>query len=130
MDVAHNNTRGSSQRLREKREKIRQATHRPSSERDIPLRDALHSSQDRVRALEQQLRAAEQRAQDAEQRERVTQRHCQESKEQLKNYVRDELFRIAVRTLRDDSLRVRPDSEKPYKHLKSVLREEKPGADH
>ena len=31
VDVAHNNTRGSSQRLREKREKIRQATHRPSS---------------------------------------------------------------------------------------------------
>ena len=56
VDVAHNNTRGSSQRLREKREKIRQATHRPSSESD------------RVRALEQQLRAAEQRAQDAEQR--------------------------------------------------------------
>ena len=62
VDVAHNNTRGSSQRLREKREKIRQATHRPSSESD------------RVRALEHQLRAAEQRAQDAEQREQVTQR--------------------------------------------------------
>ena len=62
VDVAHNNTRGSSQRLREKREKITQATHRPSSESD------------RVRALEQQLRAAEQRAQDAEQREQVTQR--------------------------------------------------------
>ena len=62
VDVDHNNTRGSSQRLREKREKIRQATHRPSSESD------------RVRALEQQLRAAEQRAQDAEQREQVTQR--------------------------------------------------------
>ena len=30
MNVAHNNTRGSSQRLREKREKIRQATHCPS----------------------------------------------------------------------------------------------------
>ena len=52
VDVAHNNTRGSSQRLREKREKIRQATHRPSSESD------------RVRALEQQLRAAEQRVQE------------------------------------------------------------------
>ena len=62
VDVAHNNTRGSNWRLREKREKIRQATHRPSSESD------------RVRALEQQLRAAEQRAQDAEQREQVTQR--------------------------------------------------------
>ena len=32
VDVTHNNTRGSSQRLREKREKIRQATHRPSSD--------------------------------------------------------------------------------------------------
>ena len=62
VDVAHNNTRGSSQRLREKRVKIRQATHRTSSESD------------RVRALEQPLRAAEQRAQDAEQREQVTQR--------------------------------------------------------
>ena len=62
VDVAHNNTRGSSQRLREKREKIKQATHCPSSESD------------QVRALEQQLRAAEQRAQDAEQREQVTQR--------------------------------------------------------
>ena len=76
VDVAHNNTRGSSQRLREKREKIRQATHRPSSEKDIPLRDPLHSSQDRVRALEQQLRAAEQRALDAERRERVIQHHA------------------------------------------------------
>ena len=62
VDVAHNNTRGSSQRQREKNEKIRQATHRPSSESD------------QVRALEQQLRASEQRAQDAEQREQVTQR--------------------------------------------------------
>ena len=61
VDVAHNNTRGSSQRLREKREKIRQATNRPSSQSD------------RVRPLEQQLRAAEQRAQDAQQREQVTQ---------------------------------------------------------
>ena len=32
VDVAHNNTRGSSQRLIEKKEKIRQATHRPSSD--------------------------------------------------------------------------------------------------
>ena len=78
VDVAHNNTRGSSQRLREKREKIRQATHRPSSESD------------RVRALEQQLRAAEQRAQDAEQREQVTQRllgeanhRCEDAERQL-----------------------------------------------
>ena len=60
VDVAHNNTRGSSQRLREKRERIRQAS------KNTTLRDQL-------RALEQQLRAAEQRAQDAEQRERVTQ---------------------------------------------------------
>ena len=55
VDVAHNNTRGSSQRLREKREKIRQATRRPPSESD------------RVRAQEQQLGAAEQRAQQSEQ---------------------------------------------------------------
>ena len=55
VDVAHNNTRGSSQRLREKMEKIRQATHHPSLESDL------------VRTLEQQLRAAEQRAQQGEQ---------------------------------------------------------------
>ena len=34
-DVADNNTRGSSQRLREKKEKIRQVTHCPSSESDL-----------------------------------------------------------------------------------------------
>ena len=56
VDVAHNNTGGSSQRLREKWEKIRQATY-PSS-----------SKSERGRALEQQLRAAEQRATNAEQR--------------------------------------------------------------
>ena len=83
VDVAHNNTRGSSQRLREKREKIRQATHRPSSESD------------QVRALEQQLRAAEQRAQDAEQREQVTQRllgeanhRCEDAEQRAANELR------------------------------------------
>ena len=69
VDVAHNNTRGSSERLREKREKVRQA------------------ESDRVRALEQQLRVAEQRAQDAEQREKVikhlleeTNHRCEDAK--------------------------------------------------
>ena len=64
MDVAHNDTRGSAQRLSEKR--IRQATARASSVSET----SDHSSQDRVRALEQQLRAAEQREHD-------TQRHHQ-----------------------------------------------------
>ena len=64
MDVAHNDTRGSAQRLGEKR--IRQATARASSVSET----SDHSSQDRVRALEQQLRAAEQREHD-------TQRHHQ-----------------------------------------------------
>ena len=64
VDVAHNDTRGSAQRLREKR--IRQATARASSVSET----SDHSSQDRVRALEQQLRAAEQREHD-------TQRHHQ-----------------------------------------------------
>ncbi len=64
VDVAHNDTRGSAQRLSEKR--IRQATARASSV--SKTRD--HSSQDRVRALEQQLQAAEQREHD-------TQRHHQ-----------------------------------------------------
>ncbi len=64
VDVAHNDTRGSALRLREK--KIRQATARAS-----PVSETSdHSSQDRVRALEQQLRAAEQREHD-------TQRHHQ-----------------------------------------------------
>ena len=64
VDVAHNDTRGSAQRLSEKR--IRQATARASSVSET----SDHSSQDRVRALEQQLRAAEQREHD-------TQRHHQ-----------------------------------------------------
>ncbi len=63
MDVAHNDTRGSAQRLREKR--IRQ-TARASSVSET----SDHSSQNRVRALEQQLRAAQQREHD-------TQRHHQ-----------------------------------------------------
>ena len=68
VNVAHNNTRGSSQRLREKREKIRQATHRRTPVSDHTLRDSPQFSQDRVRVLEHRLQAAEQRAQDAEQR--------------------------------------------------------------
>ncbi|XP_064393126.1 uncharacterized protein LOC135340711 isoform X2 [Halichondria panicea] len=65
VDVAHNDTRGSAQRLREKKIS-RQATARASSVSET----SDHSSQDRVRALEQQLRAAEQREHD-------TQRHHQ-----------------------------------------------------
>ncbi|XP_064393790.1 uncharacterized protein LOC135341208 [Halichondria panicea] len=64
VDVAHNDTRGSAQRLSEKR--IRQATARASSVSET----SDHSSQDQVRALEQQLQAAEQREHD-------TQRHHQ-----------------------------------------------------
>ena len=60
VDVAHNDTRGSAQRLREKR--IRQATACASSVSET----SDHSSQDRVRALEQQLRAAEQREHDTQ----------------------------------------------------------------
>ena len=83
MDVSlRNKPRGSSQQLREEREKIRQA------ERDIPLRDALPSSQDWVRALEQQLKAAEQRAQDAERRERVTQHHCEQAEQRAAEELR------------------------------------------
>ena len=64
VDVAHNDTRGSAQRLSEK--KTRQATARASSVSET----SDNSSQDRVRALEQQLRAAEQIEHD-------TQRHHQ-----------------------------------------------------
>ncbi len=60
VDVAHNDTRGSAQRLSEKR--IRQATARASSVSET----SDHSSQDRVRALEQQLRAAQQREHDTQ----------------------------------------------------------------
>ncbi len=51
MDLGHNDTRGSAQRLSEKR--IRQATARAS----LVSETSDHSSQDRVRALEQQFRA-------------------------------------------------------------------------
>ena len=53
VDLAHNDTRGTAQRLSEKR--IRQATARASSVSET----SNHSSQDRVRALEQQLRATQ-----------------------------------------------------------------------
>ncbi len=56
VNVAHNDKRGSAQRLSEKRIKIKQATARASS----VSKTSDHSSQDRVRALEKQLRAAEQ----------------------------------------------------------------------
>ena len=64
VDVAHNDTRGSAQRLSEKR--TRQATA-PTSSVSVT---SDYSSQDRVRALELQLRAAQQREHD-------TQRHHQ-----------------------------------------------------
>ena len=66
VDVAHNNTRGSSHRLTEKREKIRQATHRSSSESD------------RVRALEQQLAESEHRLREALQTSQETMQRNQE----------------------------------------------------
>ena len=65
VDVAHNDTRGSAQRLSEKR--IRQATARASSVSET----SDHSSQDRIRVLEQQLRAAEQREHDTQRHHRV-----------------------------------------------------------
>ncbi len=61
MGVAHNDTRGSAQRLGEK---IGQIIARASLFSD-------HSSQDRVRALKQQLRAAEQREHDTQRRHRL-----------------------------------------------------------
>ena len=65
VDVAHNDTRGSAQRLSEKR--IRQATARASSVSET----SDHSSQDRIRVLEQQLRAAEQREHDTQRRHQL-----------------------------------------------------------
>ena len=60
VDMAHNDTRGSSQRLREKRKKIKKVIHPPSSERD------------EVRTSEQQLKAAEQKTQDNDRIEQAT----------------------------------------------------------
>ena len=69
VDVAHNNTRGSSQRLREKREKIRQATHCPSSESDqVKARERLAESENRLSEALQTSQETEQRALDAERR--------------------------------------------------------------
>ena len=79
VDVAHNNTRGSRLRLRDKRKKMKQACCLPSTGSNQSLLDAFHSSQDQVRDLEQQLQAAKQRTQDAEQREQVAQQHCKAS---------------------------------------------------
>ena len=64
--MADNQTRGSCERLKEKREKLRQATHRSSSQ------------DQRVRSLEQELRAKEEIIQDLQQREQITQHCCQE----------------------------------------------------
>ncbi len=80
MDVAHNDTRGSAQRLSEKR--IRQATARASSVSET----SDHSSQDRVRALEQQLRAAQQREHDTQ---RYHQLELQEKDRELASKIRD-----------------------------------------
>ena len=115
VDVAHNDTRSSSQRLREKREKIRQVTHRPSSESD------------RVRALEQQLRAAEQRAQDAEQREQVTQRllgeanhRCEDAEQRAADELRQR--RATVRLLGEAHHRCE-DAERRLAESEDRLRE-------
>ena len=66
VDVAHNNTRGSSQRLRQKKEKIKK----------FILCSSLES--DQVRALEQ-LQAVEQRAHDDDQTEQDTRQHFGET---------------------------------------------------
>ena len=70
VDVAHNNTRGSSQRLREKREKIRQAIHSPSPESNQvrALEQRLAESEDRLRECLQTSQETGQRAVDAERR--------------------------------------------------------------
>ena len=70
VDVAHNNTRGSSQRLREKREKIRQAIHSPSPESNQvrALEQRLAESEDRLRESLQTSQETGQRAVDAERR--------------------------------------------------------------
>ncbi len=80
VDVAHNDTRGSAQRLSEKR--IRQATARASSVSET----SDHSSQDWVRALEQQLRAAEQRCSDTQRRHQL---ELQEKDRQLATQARE-----------------------------------------
>ena len=64
MDVARNNTLGTSERLREKSEKIRLA----NSSVNRTYMSVLQSTQDQVRKLTQQLQAAKHWAQDAEQR--------------------------------------------------------------
>ncbi len=68
MDVAHNNTRGSAQRLSEKMIKIRQATA-PRASSVSETSD--YSSQDRVRALEQQLQEKDRQLAEANRREAV-----------------------------------------------------------
>ena len=67
-----NKTRGSSQRLREKREKFRQSTSHGERDLQQQLRvieqRVTDTASQQIKALEQQLRAAEQRVMDAEQR--------------------------------------------------------------
>ena len=82
--MAHNNTRGSSQRLREKREKIRQAMHGSSSESVQAFRDSQV-----IQELAQQIQAAEQR-------EQVTWRRCEEVERQLA--VSEDRLREALQT--------------------------------
>ena len=87
VDVAHNNTRGSSQRLREKMEKIRQAIH-PSSESDQVrratvrlLEEANHRCENAERRLaesEYRLRGALRASQGTEQRALDAERRVQE----------------------------------------------------
>ncbi len=65
VDVAHNDTRGSAQRLSEKMIKIRQATARSSSVHEA----SDHSSQDQVETLKQQLQEKDRQLAEANQRD-------------------------------------------------------------
>ena len=65
MDVAHNDTRGSAQRLSEKMIKIRQAIARSSSVHEA----SDHSSQDQVETLKQQLQEKDRQLAEANQRD-------------------------------------------------------------
>ena len=118
VDVAHNDTRGSAQRLREKR--IRQAIVRTSSVNET----SDHSSQDRVRALEQQLRAAEQREHD-------TQRHhqlqLQEKDRELATLARE----LAVKDCElSQANRRQGDTERQLREAQQIFQEELAEANH
>ena len=105
LDVAHNDTRGSAQRLSEKR--IRQATACASSVSET----SNHSSQDPVRALEQQLRAAEQREHD-------TQRH-----HQLQLQEKDRELATQARELTETNRR-HGDAERQLREVQQIFQEE------